>query len=126
MWTNFKFNSGYTGDVQRIILGVTLPDDYVEFMMKHNGGEGDIGESWLVLYPLEELQEINDEFQEDLPEGHIIIGSNGGGELIGVNCSGEYFIVPEIIEEEYLDVLGSCIDDLPKDINEFWNSKNNR
>ena len=58
---------------------MVLPNDYIELMKKHNGGEGDIGETWLILYPLEELQEINDDYEiEEILPGHIIIGSNGG------------------------------------------------
>ena len=54
-WGEFEFNAPYEGDVIEKINEVVLPKDYVEFMKKHNGGEGDIGEAWLVLYPLEEL-----------------------------------------------------------------------
>ena len=57
-WGEFEFNAPYEGDVIEKINEVVLPKDYVEFMKKHNGGEGDIGEAWLVLYPMEELQEM--------------------------------------------------------------------
>lgn len=120
MWSDFDFNEPYNGEFNNVIYGVELPEEYVAFMKAHNGGEGNIGESWLVLFPIEELQEINDDYQEYLPEGNIIIGSNGGGELFGVNNKGKYFIVPEIIEEEYLDVIGERIESLPTDINRFW------
>lgn len=120
MWSDFDFNEPYNGEINNVIYGVELPEEYVAFMKAHNGGEGNIGESWLVLFPIEELQEINDDYQEYLPEGNIIIGSNGGGELFGVNNKGKYFIVPEIIEEEYLDVIGERIESLPTDINRFW------
>lgn len=98
MWSDFDFNEPYDGEFNNVIYGVELPKEYVEFMKNHNGGEGDAGESWLVLFPIEELQEINDEYHEFLPEGNIIIGSNGGGELFGVNSVGQYFILPEMIE----------------------------
>lgn len=120
MWSDFDFNEPYNGEFNNVIYGVELPEEYVAFMKAHNGGEGNIGESWLVLFPIEELQEINDDYQEYLPEGNIIIGSNGGGELFGVDNKGKYFIVPEIIEEEYLDVIGERIESLPTDINRFW------
>lgn len=121
MWSDFEFNAPYEGEFQRIINGVELPKEYIEFMKLHNGGEGDVGESWLVLFPMEELQEINDDYKKYLPAGHIIIGSNGGGELFGLNSSGKYFIVPEIIEKEYLEVIGACIENLPMDISNYWN-----
>ena len=121
MWSNFEFNEPYEGECPKNIYGVELPEEYVEFMKQHNGGEGDTGESWLVLFTIEELQEINDDYQEYLPTGNIIIGFNGGGERFGLNSFGKYFIVPEMIEEEYLEVIGDCIENLPIDINNYWN-----
>ena len=86
-WGMFEFNSPYFGEIIEKINDVVLPNDYyIELMKKHNGGEGDIGETWLILYPLEELQEINDDYEiEEILPGHIIIGSNGGGELYGID-----------------------------------------
>ena len=120
MWSDFAFNEAYDGGFNTVIFGVELPKEYVDFMKLHNGGEGDTGESWLVLFPIEELQDINEEYNEFLPSGHIIIGSNGGGELFGLNSDGKYFIVPELIEEEYLEVIGESIENLPADINKYW------
>lgn len=122
MWSDFEFNEPYSGEFDTVIYGVELPKEYVEFMKEHNGGEGDTGESWLVLFPIEELKEINDDYHDFLPDGNIIIGSNGSGELFGLNSDGKYFIVPEIIEEEYLEVIGDSIDNLPTDINSYWNA----
>lgn len=120
MWSGFDFNNPYEGIIPKTICGLELPSEYIEFMKKHNGGEGDTGESWLVIYPVEELEEINDNYQEYLPAGNIIIGSNGGGELIGLNRKGQYFIVPEIIEEDYMKVIGDSMENLPVDINRYW------
>lgn len=122
MWSDFEFNEPYSGEFDTVIYGVELPKEYVEFMKEHNGGEGDTGESWIVLFPIEELKEINDDYHDFLPDGNIIIGSNGSGELFGLNSDGKYFIVPEIIEEEYLEVIGDSIDNLPTDINSYWNA----
>ena len=60
-WGMFEFNTPYVGEIIEKINDVVLPNDYIEFMKKHNGGQGDIGETWLILYRLEELQEINDD-----------------------------------------------------------------
>ncbi len=122
MWSDFEFNEPYSGEFETVIYGVELPKEYVEFMKEHNGGEGDTGESWLVLFTIEELKEINDDYHDFLPDGNIIIGSNGSGELFGLNSDGKYFIVPEIIEEEYLEIVGDSIDNLPADINRYWNA----
>lgn len=120
-WGEFEFNPPYDGKEIEKINNVVLPKQYIDFMKKHNGGEGDIGETWFVLYPLEELQSINDDYETEkyLPD-HIIIGSNGGGEFYGIDSKGNYFNVPDIIEAEYLTLFGNDIDSLPDKINEFW------
>ena len=120
-WERFKFNEPYIGKTIDKINNVILPKEYLEFMKNHNGGEGDIGNTYLVLFPLEELQEINEDYclEEYLPN-HIIIGNNGSGELYGLNSSGKYFVVPCMIKEEYLTILGSTIEEFYDAANAFW------
>lgn len=120
-WGEFEFNAPYNGEVIKKINEVELPEDYVEFMKKHNGGEGDIGEAWLVLYSLEELQEINDDYEiEQFLPDHIIIGSDGGGELYGIDGKGNYFNVPVLMDENDITLLGTDMELLPDKINELW------
>lgn len=123
MWNEFEFNSPYNGKRITEINGVNLPQNYIDFMIEHNGGEGDVGESWLVLYPMEELKEINDDYNvpEYLPN-HIIIGSNGGGEFFGINSDGKYFIVPSMFEIDEITILCDDIKKLPDTVNQFWES----
>lgn len=49
-----------------------LPPTYVEVMNGFNGGEGGVGpDSWLNLFPVEELQQINKDYHilmDDIPE----------------------------------------------------------
>lgn len=77
-WKEFVFNEPYVGGKIERINNVILPKQYVGFMKKHNGGKGDIGETWLELYPLEELQEINDDYciEDFLPKDFVISGPN--------------------------------------------------
>lgn len=123
MWNEFEFNVPYNGKSITEINGVHLPQNYIDFMTEHNGGEGDIGESWLVLYPIEELKAVNDDYNvpEYLPK-HIIIGSNGGGDFLGLNSDGKYFIVPSMFEMDELTILCDDIKLLPDRINQFWES----
>lgn len=126
-WGEFVFNAPYGGAVIEKINEVVLPKDYVAFVKIHNGGEGDIGETWLILYPLEELQEINDDYEiEEFLPGHIIIGSNGGGELYGIDNKGNYFNVPALIDEEDISLLGTDMEFLPDRINALWSGFSSR
>jgi len=84
-------------------FNIKLPSDYVEFMEKCNGGEGFIGENYLILYPLNEIIEANEDYEvaKYLPNV-LLIGSNGGGEAIAIdfNKLKKYIIVPFLFEEE--------------------------
>ncbi|MGN6495619.1 MAG: SMI1/KNR4 family protein [Agriterribacter sp.] len=45
-------------------IGFKLPTDYINLMREFNGGEGGVGEnSWLCLFPVEKLIEINKDYE---------------------------------------------------------------
>ena len=69
------------GDSERE-LEKKLPAEYVEFLKLSNGGEGFVGEHYLILYRVEELVEMNKGFEEYAP-GLLVFGSDGGGEAFG-------------------------------------------
>lgn len=63
-------------------LSSRLPEDYVSFLRHYNGGEGFIGgESYLILWAVEELIPFNRDYEVALycPE-LLLFGSSGGGE----------------------------------------------
>jgi hypothetical protein len=67
-------------------LGLEFPTDYLSFMKRWDGGEGLVGEDgYLVLYPVREIVAINEQWnaREFFP-GHVIVGSDGGGEAIAL------------------------------------------
>ena len=58
------------------VNGMALPEDYLEFMREHDGGEGPLGENnYGRFFRLEELKEINDEYDvSNSWPGYIVIG----------------------------------------------------
>ncbi len=65
-------------------LGVEFPVDYVEFLKLTNGGEGFVGEEYVILWAVEELAEMQQSYQVvSFAPGLLIFGSNGGGEAFG-------------------------------------------
>ena len=60
-------------------LDFLLPIDYIDVIKKLNGGEGDIGEnSWLKLYPIEDLIQVNKDYTlllEQIPD-YFLIGKD--------------------------------------------------
>ena len=94
-FSQFVFNQTTPPKNITSVLGVPLPKDYLAFMQKHNGGEGIAGnDAWLHLYPLEELEEATKDYdtQKILPN-HCLIGTDGGGMLLGVDELGNYFAI---------------------------------
>lgn len=59
----------------------SLPDTYYQFLREGNGGEGFVGETYLILWRLEELEELNEAYKvSEYAPGFLLFGSNGGGE----------------------------------------------
>ena len=60
---------------------IVLPDDYRAFMDRANGGEGFIGNEYLILWKAEELVKFNSEYEvAKYAPGLFLFASNGGGE----------------------------------------------
>lgn len=67
-------------------LGLKFPAEYAEFLKITNGGEGFIGESYAILYPVEELASANEDYNApEFAPGLLIFGSDGGGEAFGLD-----------------------------------------
>jgi hypothetical protein len=65
-------------------LGVELPQSYIEFLKTHDGGEGLIGDSYIIFWKVEELVAFNREYEvETYAPGIFLFASNGGGEGYG-------------------------------------------
>jgi len=60
-------------------IGVKFPPDYREFLLKSNGVSGFVGKSYLLIWPLEEIEAINQLASvSEFAPGLILFGSDGG------------------------------------------------
>lgn len=61
-------------------MGVSLPADYIRFMLTSDGAEGPIGgREYLRLWSSEELQELNDGYGvSEFAPGLVLFGGDGG------------------------------------------------
>ena len=75
MFKEFEFNDK-PEELITEVNGIKLPEDYLGFMSKHNGGEGPLGKNnYGCFYMLEELEEINDDYDvRNSWPGYIVIG----------------------------------------------------
>lgn len=92
-------------------LNCNFSHDYLEFILQHNGAEGKMKESWLRLWPIEEIEELNAgyHFDDDELPDVLLIGTNGGGEGFGIRKhTGVFIQVPLIdMDEENLSEIGN-------------------
>jgi hypothetical protein len=89
-------------------LGVALPTDYRLFMQHGNGGAGFIGEHYVHLWSVEDLARNNREYMaETLCPGHVMFGSDGGGESYCFDTRTQPFRVVMI------PFIGGAEDELP-------------
>ncbi len=78
-----KLTSEEVRAAERALSIERFPEDYRTWLMTHNGLERWFGETYLVLYSLENVITLTQaaEAQERLP-GYVAIGSDGGGEAL--------------------------------------------
>lgn len=71
-------------------LGANLPADYLDFLRHHNGGEGFLGEEYIILWRAEELAQLNKAYEaERYAPAILLFGSSGGGEAYGFDTHAE-------------------------------------
>jgi hypothetical protein len=81
-------------------LGFSLPKSYVDFLLASDGGEGFIGESYLMLWKVEELIMMNAAYHvAEFAPKLFLFGSNGGGEAFGFDRRSE---VCEIVSVPFI------------------------
>jgi hypothetical protein len=78
-------------------LGKSLPREYVEFLKMSNGGEGFLGNSYVILWRIEDLFTLNRAYEVSkyIP-GLLIFGSNGGGEAYGFDTRNSQWPIVEV------------------------------
>jgi len=65
-------------------VGVALPESYIEFFKAHDGGEGFIGDNYIIFWRVEEVVDFNREYEVEIyAPGIFLFASNGGGEGYG-------------------------------------------
>ena len=73
--------SALRGETEKL-LGVHLPDDYVEFISRHNGAMGYVGDSSIRLFAFQTLYQWNhDQRVSEAAPQLIFFASNGAEEL---------------------------------------------
>jgi hypothetical protein len=60
-------------------LGAHFPQDYVSFVQTTNGAEGPVGEGYLSLWPVEDIELLNERYEvASFVPGLVLFGTDGG------------------------------------------------
>lgn len=107
----FNGNPGINNDeLVNLHLPAEIPNDYLEFCKTYNGGEGFIGEEYVVLYKLNELMQINKDYDvSNLVPDIFIFGSNGDSEALAFDFRKKqvkYVLIPFLFEYDAIIELG--------------------
>lgn len=90
-----------------------LPKDYVDFMCLHNGGEGMIGQTHLLLYPIDDLVMINQKYDAHKPAKFFIIGESDESHLFALDMrsskSIDYVMTALSFHDDEMVSLGSSM-----------------
>ena len=118
MFKEFEFNEK-PETILESVNGLELPDDYLDFMKEHNGGEGPLGENnYGCFYRFEELEEVNDDYEvQDNWPGYVVIGSDMSGQLWAYNPEKKIYCQIDSMntdEETYYTQAGSFEEFLTK------------
>jgi len=116
-----RFNGNPSANIAEIErfeeeAGFKPPNDYAAFLQRSNGGEGFIGQNaYVILWPLDELTEMNKAYEvTEYAPGLFIFGSDGGGEAFAFDIrtpAKQIVMVPFIgMELSMADVLAPNFD----------------
>ncbi len=114
MFRGFQFNEKPDNMISEV-NGHALPEDYLAFMSRHNGGEGPLGENnYGRFYRIEELQEVNDDYEvEKWWPGYVVFGTDGGGELWAYNPEKKVYCQIDScnIDDDTYDTLSESLEE---------------
>ncbi|MGC6371151.1 SMI1/KNR4 family protein [Pseudomonas sp. S2.OTC.A_B10] len=98
-------------------LGVELAQNYLDFLKAHDGGEGFIGDHYMVFWEAQELADFNREYEvETYAPGIFLFGSDGGGEGYGFDTNEASMPIVRIpligMERQYAEPVARDVPDL--------------
>ncbi|WP_071460608.1 SMI1/KNR4 family protein [Bacillus massilinigeriensis] len=99
------------------LLSINFPQEYYDFLLFSNGGEGAIGQSYLVMWKIEDLIELNEAYGvEEFAPGLLIIGSNGGDTAY---CIDMKRTIKPFVQVPFIGMDLSEVQDCSNDFNGF-------
>ena len=111
LFKEFEFNKKTEYTINEI-NGNLLPKDYLNFMLEHNGGEGNVGNnSYMQILKLEELIDYNNDYDifKLFPTCFAFETDLGGNHFCYNFENKEYFAIDSILWSVILAIVGLLI-----------------
>ena len=104
-------------------LVARLPAEYIEFLKLGNGGEGFIGNGYVILWGVEELASMNRSYEvQKYAPGLLIFGSDGGGEAYGFDTRCPQWPIVQVpfvgMDWRYARSMGDLFSDFLRSLHE--------
>jgi hypothetical protein len=100
--------------------GTFLPQQYVQFLKKYNGGEGFVGpNAYLMLWSIDELAEMNTAYNvNEYASNLLLFGSSGAGEAYGFDAYAQM----EIVRVPFVGMSPDLMETIASTFNDFIES----
>lgn len=117
--SEMQLNEPAFRDVLKVLaetLPTSIPEDYFDFLTRNNGGEGFVGDEYLIMFNAEEIVRFNQEYEvEKYAPGLLLFGSNGGGEGYAFDTTSEGCPIVKVpfigMDHRYAKVVGQNLSD---------------
>ena len=93
-------------------LDFKYPQDYLDIIKEYNGIEGQLGNSYIAIWPTDEVMEVNSQYNKSdkvIAEKYFVFGSNSGIYNYAFNKSDGSIIELDMYDESYAVHCGNSI-----------------
>lgn len=95
-----------------------FPTIYKDFLLKYDGGEGFVGDNYVILWASNEIAQFNNDYQvQQYAPGLVLFGSNGAGE--GYAFDARVLDAP-IVQVPFIGMELSYAEPIALDFDEFF------
>lgn len=89
-------------------MGISFPQQYKEFMLFSNGAVGEVGDSYLTIWEIEDVEEFYEDCCKDNLDNIVLFGSDGAKMGYGFDKNKNECIVSVLLDSLEIDYVEFC------------------
>ncbi|KNY30129.1 SMI1/KNR4 family protein [Pseudobacteroides cellulosolvens] len=102
-------------------VGISFPQQYKEFMLFSNGAVGEVGDSYLTIWELEDVEEFYEDCCKDNLDNIVLFASDGAKMGYGFDKNKNEYIVSVPLDSLEIDYVGFCANTFHEFIEYLYN-----